>query len=78
MVLLEEIFPIFNFSTCNSIIFDVIKLANLILSHVECFNAPGDLLQVPLGWILLRGNYKCFLWTLPFQNLKPSNVSGIV
>ena len=37
-VLLEEIFPIFSFSTGNSINFQVIKANNLILSHLRCCN----------------------------------------
>lgn len=52
----KEIFPVFNFSNSNSISYEVIKTANLILSHVGCCNsrkckALGVSHNTPHGWL---------------------------
>ena len=63
-----------------------------ILTHLGCCNnrklkSPWGLTPVPTWWVYsasygptlfsLRENYKCLLWTLPLQSLRPSDGPGL-
>lgn len=85
--LLEEILPLFDFSTGNSFNIEVIKAANFVLSHLGCcsdrkLGSSWALPQTPIGWFTvppttLREFYYVKILTV-FNGLSPSKVQDLL
>lgn len=85
--LLEDIFPLFDFSTGNSTNIEVIKAANFVLSYLGGCNdqkleSSWALRQTPIGWFTvppttLREFYYVKIINV-FNGLSPSKVQDLL